>query len=112
MNNKEKALIKAKKIEFWIGFFFLIPAIFGVIGFMLNLLVIDGGLAEMCDLSSRVTSRIDYSYDDSGGEMSTIPIYLGLMAMVGAYLIKDSVIYLFIKADSDTPTTVEEESNN
>jgi hypothetical protein len=34
------------------------------------------------------------------------------MAMVGAYLIKDSVIYLFIKADSDTPTTVEEESNN
>jgi hypothetical protein len=30
--------------------------------------------------------------------MSAAPIYLALMAMVGAYLIKDSVKYFFMKS--------------
>ena len=111
MNNEEKALIKAKKIECWIGFFFLIPAILGVIAFTFQMLGIDGDFVELRNLNYKWIARSG----DTGGGMSAAPIYMGIMAMVGAYLIKDSVKYLFIKADSDTSTIVEEvkeESNN
>ena len=34
-----------------------------------------------------------------GGGMSAAPIYLGLMAIVGAYLIKNSARYIFTSED-------------
>lgn len=37
-------------------------------------------------------------YDtDGGGAMSATPLYLGLMAIAGAYLIKNNIRYFFLK---------------
>ncbi len=36
--------------------------------------------------------------------MSAAPIYLGLMALSGVYLIKDSIHFLFLCSDSDSVT--------
>ena len=100
MNNEEKALIKAKKIECWIGFFFLIPPILGVIAFVFNLLGNDGDFAKMSNLSYKWTCDWGYSSTaGGGGGMSAAPIYLALMALAGAYLIKDSMKYLFMSTE-------------
>lgn len=95
MDNQEKNNILAKKIECLIGIFFLIPPILGVISFILNLFGGDSGFAGLYNLSAKWTAR----YEDGGG-MSAAPIYLGIMAFVGAYLIKDNLKYLFIKRDT------------
>lgn len=92
MNNQEKAIIKEKKLEFWLGVFFLIPPTLGVIAFVLCLFDIDSSFSMLTNLSSGWTTN--YSYD-SGGGMSAAPIYLGLMAIVGAYLIKNNARYIF-----------------
>lgn len=55
----------------------------------------------MRDLSSNWTN--DYS-SEGGGGMSAAPIYLGLMALSGVYLIKDSIHFLFLCSDSDSVT--------
>ena len=96
MNNEEKALIKAKKIECFIGFFFLIPPILGVIAFVFCLFDNDGEFARMRNLSPNWTN--DFS-SNAGGGMSAAPIYLALMALAGAYLIKDSMKYLFMSTE-------------
>ena len=42
----------------------------------------------------------NYGYENGGGGgMSAAPIYLGLMAMVGAFLIKNSARYIFTSED-------------
>ena len=102
MKTEEKALIKAKKIECWIGFFFLIPPILGVIAFVFCLFDNDGEFARMGNLSSDWTTN----YSDGGG-MSAAPIYLALMALAGAYLIKDSLKYLFMSYDEKKEVTQE-----
>lgn len=104
MSKEEKVLIKAKKIECWIGFFFLIPAILGVIAFTFQMLGIDGDFVELRNLNYRWIA----DSGDTGGGMSAAPIYMGIMAMVGAYLIKDSVKYLFVKTESETTTPIED----
>ena len=91
MKAEEKALIKAKKVECFIGFFFLIPSILGVIAFVFCLFDSDGEFAKMRNLSSEWT--------DGGDGMSAAPIYLALMALAGAYLIKDSLKFLFMSYD-------------
>lgn len=101
MKTEEKALIKAKKIECWIGFFFLIPPILGVIAFVLCLFDNDGEFARMRNLSSSWTAA------GGGGGMSAAPIYLALMALVGAYLIKDSLKYLFMTSEEKKEVTPE-----
>lgn len=105
MSKEEKALIKAKKIQCILGIFFLIPPILGVIAFVLNLLGSDGDFAKMRNLSFHWVC--DYS-SDGGGGMSAAPIYLGMMAMVGAYLIKDSLQYFFIEEEKPEESKVEE----
>lgn len=92
MNNQEKAIAKEKKLEFWLGIFFLIPPILGVIAFVLCLFDIDSHFSRLSDLSGSWTN--DFS-SNGGGGMSAAPIYLGLMAIVGAYLIKNSARYIF-----------------
>ena len=93
MTKEEKALAKAKKIQCAIGLFFLIPPILGVLAFVFNLLGSDGDFARLRNLSANWTC--DYG-GNGGGGMSAAPIYLGLMAMTGAYLIKDSLKYFFM----------------
>lgn len=95
MTNEEKALIKAKKIECWIGFFFLIPAVLGVIAFTFQMLGADGDFVELRNLNYRW--RADFG--ENGGGMSAAPIYMGIMAFIGAYMIKDSMKYLFMSTD-------------
>lgn len=75
------------------------PPILGVIAFVLCLFDISlfdnhEKFAKMSGLSSSWTCDFD---GDGGGGMSAAPIYLGMMAIVGAYLIKDSIKYFFIK---------------
>lgn len=47
---------------------------------------------------------------NGGGGMSAAPIYLGLMAIVGAYLIKNSARYIFTSEDSNK-TNIEGKEN-
>lgn len=61
----------------------------------------------MYKLSSRWTARVE-----NGGGMSAAPIYLGMMAMVGAYLIKDSLYYFFIEEDKPIESKSEETKQN
>lgn len=85
----EDSKIKAKKIECILGILFLIPPILGVIAFILCLFDCDWEFARMKNLSWEWTTG------DSG--MSAVPIYLGLMALAGVWLVKDSIQYLFTK---------------
>lgn len=96
-----QAIIKAKRIECVIGLFLLLPPILGVIAFVLQIFNADLDFSQMRDLSSNWTN--DYS-SEGGGGMSAAPIYLGLMALSGVYLIKDSIHFLFLCSDSDSVT--------
>ena len=100
MKTEEKVLIKAKKIECWIGCFFLIPPILGVIAFVFCLFGNDGEFARMKNL------YLSSSWTADGG-MSAAPIYLALMALAGAYLIKDSLKYLFMTSEEKKEVTPE-----
>ena len=86
--------VKGKKIECIIGILFLIPPILGVLSFVLCLFDCDWEFAKMGNLSPNWTN--DYS-SNGGGGMSAAPIYLGLMALAGTWLVKDSIQYLFKK---------------
>lgn len=91
----EDSKIKAKKIECILGILFLIPPILGVIAFVLCLFRCEWNFAKLQNLSANWTN--DFSYDGGGGGMSAAPIYLGLMALAGVWLVKDSIQYLFTK---------------
>lgn len=77
---------KAVNLERVVGIIFLIPPIIGVLLFLINLFVsYPGDLPKLNNLSGNWTGDMD-----KGGFMSAAPIYLGLMAIAGALLIKDS----------------------
>lgn len=97
MDKKEKAIVKEKKILCILGIFFPIPPVLGVICFVLNLFGCGGAFVNMYNLSENWS----FGYDEGGGGMSAAPIYLGLMAMVGASLIKDNLHYLFIHEEKE-----------
>ena len=91
-----KAIKTEKKFEFFLGLFFLIPPILGVLFFIFNLFDwADGNIVEMRHLGGEWEAQ----YRDSGGATPPAPIYLGLMALAGAYLVKDSLRYLFINTE-------------
>ena len=82
------------------GLFLLLPPILGVFAFVLQLFNADTDFSEMRNLSSDWTTN--YGYDQGGGGgMSAAPVYLGLMAIAGVYLIKDSFYTFFIKDEQD-----------
>ena len=90
----EESNFTGKKIECILGFLFLIPPLLGVLAFVLCLFGCDWDFAGLRNMSSNWTN--DYS-SNGGGGMSATPIYLGLMALAGAWLVKDSIQYLFKK---------------
>ena len=97
----DEAVIKAKKVECIIGLFFLLPPVLGVFAFVLQLFDADTDFSMLRDLSSMrdLSSNWTYGYSsEGGGGMSAAPIYLGLMALAGVYLIKDSFYALFVTA--------------
>ena len=90
----DKATIKAKRVECLIGIFFLIPPVLGVLAFVLQLYGANTDFSQMDNLS--------YSWTrDGDGGMSAAPVYLGLMALAGAYLIKDSFYSFFHEEDDE-----------
>jgi len=74
------------RLERIFGIILLIPPIIGVLLFILNLFSNDmGKIVELGNLSSEWTGN--YS-GEGGGYTSAAPIYLGLMAIAGAWLLK------------------------
>lgn len=75
------------RLERIFGIILLIPPILGVFIFLLNLFTQD--LGKMSNLSTHWTGNMDYSSQGGGGGYtSAAPIYLGLMAIAGAMLLK------------------------
>lgn len=88
METQENQRKKKANLERIVGIIFIIPPILGVIFFILNVFIsYVGDLPELDNLSSNWTGN--YSRD-GGGFTSAAPIYLGLMAIAGAMLLKES----------------------
>jgi hypothetical protein len=88
METQENQSKKKANLERIVGIIFIIPPILGVIFFILNVFIsYVGDLPELDNLSSNWTGN--YSRD-GGGFTSAAPIYLGLMAIAGAMLLKES----------------------
>lgn len=106
---EEKSLVIGKKIECIIGIMFLILPIISVFCYLINWLDwADGSFIEMRNLGGAWDYHSDINYE--GGvavSSSPAPIYLGLMAIAGAYLVKDSFRYLFLKKDKEEKKEVE-----
>lgn len=75
-----------KIIELIIGIILLIPPILGAVAFTLNMFDLGGDFATMEHLST--------SWTGYGESMSSAPIFLGLMALAGVYLLKDNIKYV------------------
>ena len=84
--NYQKALVKGKVFECIIGFIFLLPPVLGVIFFVISVFGGEGKVPRLTELSDHWTTIYG---------MSAAPIYLALMAIAGAYLVKDSISYFF-----------------
>ena len=89
-NEQQKQPEQNIRLERIFGIILLIPPIIGVLFFSLNLLSNDlGKIVEMSNLSSEWTGYMKYSSEGGGGGYtSAAPIYLGLMAIAGALLLK------------------------
>ena len=87
MDIKEKSIIYEKRIECVLGILFLIPPFLGVFCFILSLCGVNGQFVKMYTLNG-------IWYGETG---SLTPLYLGLMAIAGACLIKNSLRYVFLK---------------
>lgn len=86
----EKATIKEKKMVAIIGLLFILPAVIGVICFVINLIT----SGDTCNLIS-LRGQWDWNSGDYGGATPPIPIYFGLMAIAGVYMLKNTLRYLF-----------------
>ncbi len=108
----EKSEIWGKRIECVIGLFILIPPILSVVAFTISIFSngYAGDFAAMKYLSSEWTAYIEVPTEDnlgldltngikgSAASMSAAPFYLGIMAIAGVWLIKDSLKYFFMKS--------------
>lgn len=112
MKTEEKALIKGKKIECWLGIFLLIPPILGVLSFVFCLCGKDGTFFDMSDLSPKWSMTTRDGGNATGAAMSAAPIYLALMAIAGAYLVKDNMKYLFMSKGETKDVTPKAESES
>lgn len=81
MKKDENAAVLAQ----WIGLFLLIPPMIGVLVFLITLFF--DNVSALNDFENG--SFWSGTRGDDGGYSSPMPIYLGLMAIAGAYLIKE-----------------------
>lgn len=86
----QKLSKQGMRLERYFGIILLIPPTIGVILFLLNLISNDAGdIPEMRNLSIYWTGNYGYASESGGGGYtSAAPIYLGLMAIAGAILLK------------------------
>jgi hypothetical protein len=88
METQEKKDKSKLTLERVVGIIFLIPPVLGVILFIFNVFVYGAGdLVGLNNLSENWSGN--YS-GEGGGYMSAAPFYLGLMAIAGAMLLKES----------------------
>ena len=92
MESTEKEQSKQNiKLERIFGIILLIPPILCVLLFLLNLFIKNpGSVSELTNLSGMWTGNVNYDAQTGGGGgfTSAAPIYLGLMAIAGALLLK------------------------
>ena len=86
---QENNTIKAKRCEFALGLFCFLPSILGTISFLLALFDNNSHFATLYNLSG--------DWTDGEYNVSPAPIFMGLMAIAGAHMIKDSIVYVFKK---------------
>ena len=93
----EKAIINEKRIEGIIGILFLLPAIVGSFCFFANLIT-EGNACSLICLKGIWTEL--YNGGAGGCSSSTTPIFFGLMAIAGTFMIKNSLRYFFTRKES------------
>ena len=105
MTKEEKAIATEKKIECIIGILLLLPPLLSIFCFTFNWFDwferIDG-MEEFCSM-----------YHLSGiWDATSTSLYLGLMAIAGAYLIKNNIRYFLLKnkKEEKKPTTTNEDA--
>lgn len=82
LRQKFERQCRLKRIELIISFIFLIPAVLCMILFVLGLFDFHGELIDLRTLRGDWTNGENYS--------SPTPIFIGLMAIAGAFLYKDA----------------------
>ena len=82
-NNNSDVKVNLEKV---VGIILLLPPVIGVLLFLIGLL---GAKLDLKGLSEPLFWSGDFS-SNSGGYPSPMPIYLGLMAIAGAILLKNS----------------------
>lgn len=93
----DKQIIKEKQIEAILGLIFILPAVIGVQCFIFQLIFgYDTGSLE--NLQGIWGNIENYSYSDYSSfgyaTASPTPIFMGLIAIVGGYLLKGNLRYL------------------
>ncbi len=88
----ERETIIAKRIEAIIGIVMLLPTIIGIISFFVSF---SSGGFDLEDL--RVYGCWDWHSTDGGASASPAPVFLGLLAIASALILKDSLKYLFVQ---------------
>jgi hypothetical protein len=83
--------MKAKTVSQVSGYILISPAVFSVFAFLIDLITDWTLLHELSDIWTGII--YDSGYGDNNiaaGFTSALPFYFGLMAIAGAYLIKDN----------------------
>ena len=99
----DKAIKKEKTIEAILGLLFCLPAVIGVICFIGNLCT-KGDTCDLRSLSGQWDWHNGSGYEGTGASASPTPVYFGLMAIAGAYMLKNSLRYLLLKEDKPEET--------
>ncbi len=75
-------------VKLSLGSMLLLPALLGVLAFIVQLVFEENMLIHFVDDRGLWTGAVDYDMDGGGGGyMSALPVYFGLMAFAGAYLL-------------------------
>ena len=111
MTEQEKQLVKAKKAQCWIGIALLVPAVFGVLSVVCGVLDLGDYVDWLYNFAELY--NLDGVWDgDEMGAIAPAPLFMGMCAFVGAYLIKDNLHYLCIKTKEDNNEKKSEEQEN
>lgn len=98
----DKEIIKEKKIEAYLGLLFCLPAVIGVICFLLNMIFGDytGSLDKLEGIWGTIESSGCWENSAYGyAAASPTPIFMCLLALVGAYLLKGNLHYILKKKE-------------
>ena len=87
-------------VQLLIGLIFLIPPILGAIFFICEVYGMDGNIISL--------NRLSGNWTGDSGAMSAAPIYLGLMALAGSFIIHSAVKNFILSHFTDFKIKVRE----